>query len=175
MSFFRTFYWSTTLTNTVAMKKQVQLWGKPQCQLELLYQKSSSCHGASPDFPNSHSPFVSLTHRSQQVPCLYRAVVDKFLLVGQHLHVSVKGSIGKCRLWVCLLLQQCPACLVCLIWMVLEMEGRCPYSCCFMGCCFQDYHDSRFWAKSGWRLNIKKHKRDYCMPSFFEVETSCLS
>ena len=28
-------------------------------------------------------------------PCPYRAVVDKFLLVGQHLHVHVKGSIRK--------------------------------------------------------------------------------
>ena len=37
-----------------------------------------------------------------------------------------------------LLLQQFPTCLVCLIWMVLEMVGRWPYSCCFMGCCFLD-------------------------------------
>ena len=35
-------------------------------------------------------------------------------------------------------LQQRPACLIHLIWMVLEMGGRWPYSCCFMGCCFQD-------------------------------------
>ena len=37
-----------------------------------------------------------------------------------------------------LLLQQCSACLVRLIWMVFEMGGRWPYSCCFVGCCFQD-------------------------------------
>ena len=37
-----------------------------------------------------------------------------------------------------LLFQQCPACLVHFVWMVLEMGGRWPYSCCFMGCCFQD-------------------------------------
>ena len=37
-----------------------------------------------------------------------------------------------------LLLQQCLACLVRLIWMVFVMGGRCPYSCCFMGCCLQD-------------------------------------
>ena len=37
-----------------------------------------------------------------------------------------------------LLLQQCPACLVRLIWMVFEMDGRWPYRCCFVGCCFQD-------------------------------------
>ena len=38
----------------------------------------------------------------------------------------------------CLLFQQCPTCLVRLIWIVLEMGGRWPYSCCFVACCFQD-------------------------------------
>ena len=37
-----------------------------------------------------------------------------------------------------LLLQQCPACLVHLIWMVLEMGTRWPYSCGFVGLYFQD-------------------------------------
>ena len=36
-----------------------------------------------------------------------------------------------------LLLQQCPTCLVCLTWMVLEIGGRWLYNC-FMWCCFQD-------------------------------------
>ena len=37
-----------------------------------------------------------------------------------------------------LLLQQCPTCLVTLIWMVFEMGGKWPCSYCFVGCCFQD-------------------------------------
>ena len=37
-----------------------------------------------------------------------------------------------------LLLQQCPACLVCLTLIVFVMGGKWPYSCCFMGCCLQD-------------------------------------
>ena len=37
-----------------------------------------------------------------------------------------------------ILLQQCPACLARLIWMVFEMDGRYPYSCCSVGCCLQD-------------------------------------
>ena len=37
-----------------------------------------------------------------------------------------------------LLLQQSPTCLVHFIWMVLEIGGRWPYTCCFKGCCFQD-------------------------------------
>ena len=37
-----------------------------------------------------------------------------------------------------LFLQQCPACLVCLTWIVLVMGGKWPYSYCFLGYCFQD-------------------------------------
>ena len=37
-----------------------------------------------------------------------------------------------------LLLQQCPTCFVCLIWMIFEMGGRWLYSCCFFGYCFQN-------------------------------------
>ena len=37
-----------------------------------------------------------------------------------------------------MLLQQCPACLVCLTWIVFMMEGRWPYSWCFVGFCRQD-------------------------------------
>ena len=38
---------------------------------------------------------------------------------------------------VFLLLQQCPTCLVRLFLRVLEI--RWPYSCCFVGCCFQEF------------------------------------
>ena len=37
-----------------------------------------------------------------------------------------------------LLLQQCPACLVRLTWMVFVIGGRWPYSWCFLGCWRQD-------------------------------------
>ena len=37
-----------------------------------------------------------------------------------------------------LLLQLCPTCLVCLIWMVFVKGGRWLYSCCLVGCCLQD-------------------------------------
>ena len=37
-----------------------------------------------------------------------------------------------------LLLQQCPACLVRLTWIVFVMGGRWPYSWCFVGYCRQD-------------------------------------
>ena len=37
-----------------------------------------------------------------------------------------------------LLLQQCPACLVCLTWIVFVIGGRWPYSWCLVGCCHRD-------------------------------------
>ena len=39
-----------------------------------------------------------------------------------------------------LLLQQCPACLVRLAWLVFVMGGRWPYSWCLVRCCCQDLY-----------------------------------
>ena len=52
------------------------------------------------------------------------------LYVGAHRSTSLMSSS--------LLLQQCSACLVCLIWIVFMMGGRWPYSWCFVGCYSQD-------------------------------------
>ena len=50
--------------------------------------------------------------------------------VGVHKSTSLMSSS--------LLLQQCPACLVCLTWTVFVIGGRWPYSWCLVGCCRQD-------------------------------------
>ena len=50
--------------------------------------------------------------------------------VGVHRSTSLMSSS--------LLLQQCPACLVHLTWIVFVMGGRWPYSWCLVGCCRQD-------------------------------------
>ena len=50
--------------------------------------------------------------------------------VGVHRSTSLMSSS--------LLLQQCPACLVCLIWIVFVIGGRWPYSWCLVGCCRKD-------------------------------------
>ena len=50
--------------------------------------------------------------------------------VGVHWGTSLMSSS--------LLLQQCPACLFRLTWIVFVMGGRWPYSWCFAGCCLQD-------------------------------------
>ena len=50
--------------------------------------------------------------------------------VGVHRSTSLMSSS--------LFLQQCPACLVRLTWIVFVMGGRWPYSWCLVGCCHQD-------------------------------------
>ena len=50
--------------------------------------------------------------------------------VGVHRSTSLMSSS--------LLLQQCPACLVRLTWIVFVMGGRWPYSWCLVGCCHKD-------------------------------------
>ena len=50
--------------------------------------------------------------------------------VGVHRSTSLMNSS--------LLLQQCPACLVRLTWIVFVMGSRWPYSWCLLGCCCQD-------------------------------------
>ena len=52
------------------------------------------------------------------------------LCVGIHKSTSLMSSS--------LLLQQCPACLVRLTWIVFVIGGRWPYSWCLAGCCCQD-------------------------------------
>ena len=51
--------------------------------------------------------------------------------VGIHKSTSLMSSS--------LLLQQCPACLVRLTWIVFVIGGRWPYSWCLVGCCCLDF------------------------------------
>ena len=53
-----------------------------------------------------------------------------WLYAGVHRSTSLMSSS--------LLLQQCPACLVRLTWIVFVMEGRWTYSWCLVGCCRQN-------------------------------------
>ena len=64
--------------------------------------------------------------------CIFEQVV--LLLLGQMLGVHRSTSLMS----LSLLLQQCPACLVRLTWIVFMMGGRWPYSWCLLGCCCQD-------------------------------------
>ena len=88
---------------------------------------------------HSSLPFIALGRSSGQHPVsshscwMYvRASRPAFprLCAGIHKSTSLMSSS--------LLLQQCPACLVLLTWIVFVIGGRWPYSWCLVGCCCQD-------------------------------------
>ena len=108
-----------------------------------IYISSSSCRAGSTDIPDPLSPLFPVVHRLRQVfrttsvsshSCwMYvRAGHPAFArpCVGVHNSTSIMSSS--------LLLQQCPACLFCLTWIVFVIGGRWPYSWCLVGCCRQD-------------------------------------
>ena len=64
--------------------------------------------------------------------CKFELVV--LLLLGHMWGVHRSTSLMSSSL----LLQQCPACLVHLTWIVFLMGGRWPYSWCLVRCCRQD-------------------------------------
>ena len=86
-------------------------------------------------------PYRSLLPADPQGYSLYlhRAAVCRFELVALLLLGYVKGVYRSTWLMsLPLLLQRCPACLVCLTLIVFVMGGRWPYTCSFVGCCLQD-------------------------------------
>ena len=105
-----------------------------------LSSSSSSCRAASMDIPDSLLPSFIASGRSSGLHpvsshscCMYvRAGHPAFAwpYVGVHRSTSLMSSS--------LLLQQWPACLVRLTWIVFMMGGRWPYSWCLVGCCLQD-------------------------------------
>ena len=105
---------------------------------------SSSCRATITDIPDPLSrhfciSFIALGRSSGLHPvsshscCIYvRAGRPAFAwpYAGVHRSISLMSSSP--------LLQQCPACLVRLTWIVFVMGGRWSYSWCLVGCCLQD-------------------------------------
>ena len=97
------------------------------------------------DFSDSLSPFIHFNHPLllaallNYILCLYKAIVYK-VLVGQPILVRLCERVHRrtSLMNLSLLFKKCPY-LACLIWMFLQIGGRWPYSCCFVGCCFQDF------------------------------------
>ena len=95
--------------------------------------------------------------------CMYvRAGRPAFDWPYEGVHRSTSLTISS------LLLQQCPACLVRLAWIVFVIGGRWPYSWCFVGCCCQDlfnialnilvYENDR---PVDWSCRIPSHTHEY--------------
>ena len=94
------------------------------------------------DFPDSkHSSLSSIiSNRSSRQHSVSIQSCSMYVLIGQPALADLCAGVRGRMLFTSssLFLQQCPACLVHLIWMVLEIGSRLPYNCCFMGCHFQD-------------------------------------
>ena len=115
-------------------------------QTKILYCKSSSsssCRAASKDIPDPLSPLLPIVHHLWHVFRATSRILTYLLYVCMYVRA---GHLAFARPYVgvhrstslmssSLLLQQCPACLVCLTWIVFVMGGRWPYSWCFVGCC----------------------------------------
>ena len=87
--------------------------------LSLSFIGSSRSSGLHPESSQSCCMLVRAGHPAFARPC-----------EGVHRSTSPMSSSQ--------LLQQCPVCLVRLIWIAFVMGGRWPYSCCLVGYCFQD-------------------------------------
>ena len=99
-----------------------------------------SCHQYGYPWPSlATSPYYSSLLASLQgyilypyiaAECMFELVV---LLLLSHMRVWSTSLMSSS-----LLLQQCPACLVRLTWLVFVNGGRWPYSWCLVGCYHQD-------------------------------------
>ena len=103
---------------------------------------SSSCYAKGTDIPDPLSPLLPIFHRFWQVFRATSRILTELLYVR-----AGRPAFTRPYVWVhrstllmssSLLLQQCPACLVYLTWIVFLMGGRWPYSWCLVGCCRQD-------------------------------------
>ena len=93
------------------------------------------------DIPDPLSSLLPIIHRHWQVfrttsshsCCMYvRAGRPAFAWPYVRVHRSTSLMSSS------LLLQQCPACLFRLTWIVFVIGGRWPYSWCVVGCCRQN-------------------------------------
>ena len=117
------------------LKLYILLMSKHYMTIYTSSSSSSSCRAAGTDITDSHSlatpPYrsSSLVGLQGYIPYPHIAAECMFELV-VHRSTSLMSSS--------LLLQQCPACLVRLTWIVFVMGGGWPYSWCLVGSCHQD-------------------------------------
>ena len=89
---------------------------------------SSIYRASSTDFPNSFSPFVSIVHLFQQVFYSTCCIRTELLYIGSNWSFCLCSSVWWCPLEnvayeFVLTSQQCPVCLIRLIWMFF-LDGK---------------------------------------------------
>ena len=116
---------------------------KVHVHFSLHISSSSSCRAASTDLPDPFLPPVFVVYCFREVLLATSCIGTELLNIGSCWSSNLCSSMWRVH-WSTslmsssLLLQQCPACLVRILWIVFVMGGRWPYSCCFVGCCHQD-------------------------------------
>ena len=101
---------------------------------------SSSCHAASMDLHDPLLSSVSIVHRSQEVLQVISCISTELLHIGSSWSSKLCSSMwrGPHEYTAYNFVLTFLACLVRLTLIDLVMCGRWPYSCCFVGLCFQD-------------------------------------
>ena len=160
---------------------------------------SSSCGATSSDIPDSLSPLLPVVHHFWLVLRAISRILTELLYVSSRWSPCLCSAMCRVHrrtslMSSSLLLQQCPACLVRLTWIVFMMGGRWPYSCCFVECCFQDlfkialsilvYVASRTCSKllaaflcmlpPGLVQNCSQHSCVCCLQDLFKIARSIL-
>ena len=102
---------------------------------------SSSYRAASTDIPDPLAPLSFISsgissglHPVSSHSCCMHVRAGRLTFARPYEEVHWSASLMSSSL----LLQQSPACLVRLTWIVFVMGGRWPYSWCLVGCCRQD-------------------------------------
>ena len=104
----------------------------PLARISLTFSLSLSCLSSLLSIASSRS----LRLHSLPVQSCCRYVLAGRTKLARPYERSCKRASLMSSSW---LLQQCPVCLVRLIWMVLQIGGRWAYSCCSVGCFFYDF------------------------------------
>ena len=79
--------------------------------------------------PSCHPSLSSRLHPVSAKSCRIKVLTGR---------PTIAHPCAKVHWSMSLLLQQCPACLIRLIWIVFVMGSWWPCSCCFVGCCLHD-------------------------------------
>ena len=104
---------------------------------------SSSCRAASTNIPDPLSPLLPIVHCPGRSSVLHPVSLQScymYVRAGRPAFARLYVGVHRCTSLMSssLLIQQCPVCLVRLIWIVFVMGDRWPYSWCFVGCWLQD-------------------------------------
>ena len=124
-------------------KREIRRRNRKKTMLRIIIV-SSSCRNISTDITDPLSPLFPIVHCFLQVFRATPRILTELLYVGSSSSACFCSAMwsgvnrSTSLMSTSLLLQQSSACLVRLTLILFVIGGRWPYSCCFVGCSFQD-------------------------------------